>query len=659
MKKWLLLLWLWPTASFAQLEGQGLIDSLKSVLPRLADDSTKVNALNKIAFQSERIDPISGIRYAKQSIALSKKIGWPDGLAEAYRTLGINYVGEANFKEALKCYNTARHTTTNKVILSKIMRNIGLVYTYQSDYKNAMIYHMKALRMSEEVGDKRGVAAVLSNMGIVYYDLQQYPKAIEHYEKARKINEQMGNQAFLSNNLGNLGNSYSALKQYATAIEYYKKAIVINDALGNIGNKSINLGALGSMHYQMRQYDEAIHYINQAEVLARQLHDDRNIAHAVALLGDIYLAKAKSAKSAGERATWLEKSQHQFETVMPMDKSMMNFKEIASNYLQMAEIASLSGKYQDALSYYKQGSKFKDSVFNQDTRETIKNLEDKRAIELRDKEIQLNKATLQSQKRAQWLYVSGIGFLLIIAGLVFWQSRNRKKRNEELNRLNDELALANNTKTRFFSILNHDLRSPVSNLINFLHLQKESPELLDAQSKQRMEQKTITSAENLLDSMEDLLLWSKGQMENFKPVMTQVSVAAVFHDLGKYFSGVEQVQLQFINPENLLLHTDENYLKTILRNLINNAVKALEKTPHAQILVRAQTQSGQLQLLVQDNGPGGSVEKFKALYDEKQVVGIKTGLGLHLIRDLAKAIDCQISVETSEGKGTTFTLQMP
>ena len=61
---------------------------------------------------------------------------------------------------------------------------------------------------------------------------------------------------------------------------------------------------------------------------------------------------------------------------------------------------------------------------------------------------------------------------------------------------------------------------------------------------------------------------------------------------------------------------------------------------------------------ITDNGKGASQEEFKALYDAKEVVGIKTGLGLHLIRDLAKAIDCEISVDSKVNEGTTITLKL-
>ena len=264
-----------------------------------------------------------------------------------------------------------------------------------------------------------------------------------------------------------------------------------------------------------------------------------------------------------------------------------------------------------------------------------------------------------ASSRKQKLYLT-LGFLLfgIIAGLLYRQNQNRKKTNEKLQALNVELDEANKIKTRFFSILNHDLRSPVTNLIHFLHLQKDNPELLDEESKQRMENKTIAGAENLLHSMEDILLWSKGQMEQFQPQPKKIRIDTIFEDVKNHFSSEEQVVIVFENPNNITINTDENYLKTILRNLTGNAIKALANVQNPTIIWKAFQEENKTFLSISDNGLGTTLDKFKALYDDREVVGIKTGLGLHLIRDLAKAIGCEIAVDSKLNHGTTITLKL-
>ena len=147
-------------------------------------------------------------------------------------------------------------------------------------------------------------------------------------------------------------------------------------------------------------------------------------------------------------------------------------------------------------------------------------------------------------------------------------------------------------------------------------------------------------------------------MENFQPQPKTISIKSIFNDTQKHFESEKNIRITFENPNNIELSTDENYLKTIVRNLTGNAVKALENIENPRIIWKAWQEKNITFLSITDNGSGAALEQFKALYDDKEVVGIKTGLGLHLIRDLAKAIDCEIRVDSKINEGTTITLKL-
>jgi signal transduction histidine kinase len=136
-----------------------------------------------------------------------------------------------------------------------------------------------------------------------------------------------------------------------------------------------------------------------------------------------------------------------------------------------------------------------------------------------------------------------------------------------------------------------------------------------------------------------------------------VVVEDLFADLKNYFSGVMDVLLTF-DAAVPRLNTDEHYLKTIMRNLTNNAIKALTGTRDAAIHWKAWEEGGKHYLSITDNGPGVNEQQLKALYDDSEVVGGKTGLGLHVVRDLARAIGCLVSVNSLPGGGTKFTLSL-
>ena len=246
--------------------------------------------------------------------------------------------------------------------------------------------------------------------------------------------------------------------------------------------------------------------------------------------------------------------------------------------------------------------------------------------------------------------------MFIISGLIYNQNMQRKRTNTTLLHLNSELDEANKIKTRFFSILNHDLRSPVASFVNFLHLQQEAPDLMDETAQAAYSKKATAAAENLLNTMEDLLLWSKGQMENFKPNIREVPVSLLYEYVKQAIPGNENISISFEQQPDMKLNIDEHYVKTIMYNLTNNAIKALGRS--GTIIWRAWEADTQKYLSITDNGPGATEEAFRALYDESAPVGIKIGLGLHIIRDLAKAIKCKIQV-INITSGVEVRLLMP
>ena len=380
---------------------------------------------------------------------------------------------------------------------------------------------------------------------------------------------------------------------------------------------------------------------------------------------DSIISQLNSTEIPKNKKILIERASYYFQECIRLCKESKNLNYYQHILRLYADFQFRNGDIKEGYKNLQQSFTIYDSIFSQENKNKIAKLESAKEIQLKNNEIQLNKLTLANKEKQKWFLVAGLGFAIIIGGLLLYQSRKRKQSNLKLQLLNQnldaknlELDQANKAKTRFFSILNHDLRGPVANLVFFLQLQKESPEMLDEESIQRMQDKTMSGAENLLSSMEDILQWSKSQMENFKPQPQQFQITTLFDDTKKHFSSVENIQFQFENPSNLSLVTDENYLKTIVRNLTGNAIKALADVPHPMIIWKAFQENGKTILSITDNGKGATDEEFKALYDEKEVSGIKSGLGLHLIRDLAKAIDCEIKVDSKINEGTTITLKL-
>lgn len=642
------LLLLFPILLLGQKQSS---NSVAASLKSMKEDSLKVNLLNKTGFSLINTDTIRALQYSNEALRISKELGWKEGIAKSNFALGTVYNQYLQFDKALVYFKQALGTS-NKKLNSTVYQSLGNVYINKSDFSKALDYYFRALKIDESLKDKKDIAKISANIGSIYYGIHDFKNAIFYFNKAAKGNKETGNETDLAIVYRNIGGVYNSMGQTQKAIPYYENAYQLSLKTKNEVLQTRILSDFALLYYNLNDFDKAIDYI-QTSLKAKKSIDQQTIAFNHGLLGDAYIGKAKGIKN---NRIFLDSAFTNLDKALKLHKEFKSNRDLAYDYSSLTQVYKLRGDYKNALSTYEIAMVYEDSVFNFDNKETIKGLEDKRAIELRDREIKINKLKLEAKEKEKWGLILGLIFLGIIGGLLFYQSSQRRKINRKLEEKNTELDQANKIKARFFSILNHDLRGPVYNLIHFLHLQKEHPELVDDGMKVSMEEKMTNAAENLLTSMEDMLLWSKSQMENFEPEPRKILMADIFADTQKHFESEQKVKITFESQGKIEIHTDENYLKTIIRNLTGNAIKALEKVNNPTINWKAWQEKGNTYLSVTDNGSGGTQEQFKALYDDTEVIGIKTGLGLHLIRDLAKAINCQISVDSKQDVGTTFTL---
>jgi signal transduction histidine kinase len=588
-------------------------------------------------------------------------------LAKAESTMALVKIYLTATDEAQKLNDDAMafHTKNKDVDeLAKNYFNQALISERQSDYVNSVKYFLKSIANAEKSKDYLLIQKSYRGLAMSYCDQRNLDKALEYSLKSLEYQKYKSDNIQKGYSLAAIGEVYRLKENLPEANRYFRQAFDLFSSLKN------QHGMAWVLTNWSICYEYDFSKMTEITLHAQEIWDEiapentmsimnlGNIAYNYSYMAqnDSMINAIKSPKMPHTKQALLNASADYFKRALAIAKRKKNGNAILHLGYNFAELQYMTGNYRDAYDHMKTTLVLNDSIYSQQNKNKIAALESEKKILIRDEKIRLNQLMLDHKKKQLWYLIAGLALMVIIGGLLFNQSRNRRKTNQKLQMLNENLDQANKIKARFFSILNHDLRSPVYNLIHFLHLQKESPELLDAETKKSIEGKTISSAENLLASMEDLLFWSKDQMENFKPQPENVSVNDLFDDLKKHFSHVENVQLVFENPTNISVFTDENYLKTILRNLMANSIKALENTQNATVILKSGMENGSPFIAVSDNGPGGTSAQFRALYDEKEVVGIKTGLGLHLIRDLAKAINCHIAVDSKPGGGTTFKI---
>lgn len=656
MKKIYVILFCISLVGYAQKNSMSVIDSLENKLSTIISSTDRIDVLNKIAYEYKFIEPSKNFSNATKALQLATKINYTKGIVNAKINLGYYYLIISDYTKAKIKFIDVIKIAPDKSKIALSYSGLGVIEAKQSHYPEALKMYFTALTFAEDSQDKIIQAKILSNIGSVYYDTNKFEKSIVYQKKALALSSKKGYKEDDNLRLHNIGLCYFELKQFDKCLEYIEKAETLDDKVTNVMNKISCIGVKGRVYFEKKQYDTALIIFKKQLELNNNFGDPHNIASTYSRIADVYQIKSKTSQTLALKKDYYQKALEYYTKAINLNKENGDLQNLSADYESVSKLEKSQNNFKEALVAFEIAKLYNDSVFNQDNKETIRNLEDKRVIENKEKQLKINQLQLQVQERQKWGYIFGIGFLIIMGGTLFFQNRNRKKTNKELQLLNANLKQANSVKTRFFGILNHDLRSPVANLIHFLQLQNDNPELLDEETKIRMRETTISGAENLLSSMEDILLWSKGQMENFKPEPHHIFIEQLFEDNKKVFSGYQQIEFIYKNPENIAIVTDENYLKTIIRNLTSNSINVVSTAVNPTIIWEAWQEKEICYLSIQDNGAGSSEDKFRALYDDTEVIGIKSGLGLHLIRDLAKAIHCNITVDSKINKGTTFIL---
>lgn len=633
-------------------------DSLEVFLKTKPVDTNYVKALNGYTFFKVKQGKFNEVDSLLSLMKLhSKKLKFPKGEYLIINMKGVIAWSNQKPDEALKHFLEAKafleKNNMPKKMLQYLMENIMSTQYQLGDRKASTKTAFEIIRLQ----DKYGLKSITSPYTTIAQNLKLHGKhneAIDYLKKAIEIDTKEKNYTNLGINQNRLGNIYEDLGEIEKSIASYKEGIK-NAKKDNYvlleAELSVNLGRL---YLTSKDYINSEKYLLLGEKLCREVNAPQTLLIACSDLGSYYLEKNN-----------LEKSFSYYSEAYELAKENKNYSHLVITGENLSDYHIRKKEFSKAYEFLKEAYIAKDCVFNLDVADKTEGLLRQYQNELKEQKIKnltvendVKNLKISSANEQKLYLVIGLFMLSSIGGILLFQNHQRKKTNLKLQQLNAELDQANKAKSRFFSILNHDLRGPVANLVFFLQLQKESPEMLDEESIKRMQDKTMSGAENLLNSMEDILQWSKSQMENFKPQPTNIEINSLFQDTKKHFSSIEHIQIQFENPSNSILFTDENYLKTIIRNLTGNAIKALEGINNPVIEWKAWQKDNQTFLSISDNGKGASQEQFKALYDDKEVVGIKSGLGLHLIRDLAKAIDCEITVDSKLGEGTTFTLKL-
>lgn len=332
------------------------IDLLNTALKMQKEDSMKVKSLINLSKAYLNISYDTALMYASQAKDIAEKIKFEQGIATAFKLIGIAYYNEGNYIAALSNWTQSLalfESIDDKIGAANMYSNIGAIYSTQGDDEPALYNYLKSLHLAEQINDKGRIATLCSNLGALYGKKPvTYNKALEFLVRGLMISEELGDKEIIGSICLNLGDLYINRKNEDSAILYLSKS-----AKNWQGNRSlpVALTFLGKAYTNKKQYGIAKDKFKESFDLATKLNSNLDIAQSLLGLANINYQERKFAKAIKE-----------YEKVVLISREMNVKAELKEAYSGLAISYGSLSDFKKAYSYMNKYSNIKDTLYNID-----------------------------------------------------------------------------------------------------------------------------------------------------------------------------------------------------------------------------------------------------------------------------------------------------
>jgi len=578
--------------------------------------------------------------FANKNIELRLKLKDTAALGHAYNALGVIYWKKGDLLNAHLSYTKAEYfciAGKDTSILLLTLNNLGLVFQRLKYYQRAEEYMQRGLVFAKQKQDYYGTAYTFRRLADLYLEINQFDKA----------------KMFLD---------YS--------LEYYKLAkrdLLLTDVYY----------LYGKLYQSDLNFKEALKYYNMGLNNKDKILDKFVIALLLTKRSEIYLIDKKYDLALKDAEEALEISSGNRYSVIQRD-----------NYFNLYKINKALKNFEKAVDYLEKYNQLKEKILNENIVNLINERDIKSSIEKSTeisrrlkKENELQKTIIDNNKKIYDFYrylalIIGISFIVISYQLYKVRKLNKEIKiknqnllsvNDELVEKNSQLALANDTKHKLFSIIAHDLKNPFFSIIGFATIIKEHAEKSGLQEIKEHADILLFSSQSLVDMIDNLSKWARLQQESITPNYTNFNVVDEINSIinqNNLNVKLKEITIETEFNIDTAINADKEMTKTIIRNLFSNSIKF---TPNGgSIFIGCKKENGNLVLSVKDSGRGISEDVIKAILNDDKINSVKgtnnekgSGIGLKVCKDFIAAQKGSLAINGNLGKGAEFIVTLP
>jgi signal transduction histidine kinase len=533
-------------------------------------------------------------------------------------------------------------------------------YSDLEDYETSIKYRLQNIEIYKKLiktdtlaGDEVGIGYFLTNIGGLYIKMGRYQKAIEYLDEAKSY---IGNTVMQNGEqtlYGSYIQSYLGLNKVDSAKAYYNRIYKGMKGIDSIYNLlSASNQYLGEYYLNKNKLDSAFYYAKKAIFLGKKSAEADPLINANILYGKLLYKQKKYTEVIGFLTPAL-KGTYDFDK-----ETLVELHDILSK-----SFAALK-QWDKAYYHQEKYSKLNDAIQLAQANKNFNEIEGKYQNSQKTQQIKLKNLEINEAKKQRIWLISGLSLLLFVAVLLFIIYSSKKKtadildkKNTQLDIINEQLNSANQTMAKLFSIVSHDLRSPISQLFTFLRIQQVSPSQISEEEKIIHQKKLLVSANTLLATMEDLLLWSKSQLEHFELDIEEINIDQLFEEsiaLMQNQAEAKNLEIKIGNLAFNKLKSDQNLLVIVLRNLLQNAINNAYN--NTSILLNAGiNEEKKPYISIVNKGDIIPQEKIDELLSGQHVKSKASGYGLVIVKELLQKIDSSLKI-TSYNELTTVQI---